>query len=95
MLKGVVLILGYPESRETPAFSNKGEVILPGSLRQIKEDCLADLLAGWPFNPPPPSSWLPPCSVPSVIHYSFDMAQQVHYPSDHLQPVPIYYPTEM
>ena len=45
------------------------------------------------FSPPPPSSRLPPCSLPSVVHYSFDMAQQVHYPSDPLQPGPIYFLT--
>ena len=45
------------------------------------------------FTPPPPSSRLSPCSLPSVVHYSFDMAQQVHYPSDPLQPGPIYFLT--
>ena len=45
------------------------------------------------FTPPSPSSRLPPCSLPSVVHYSFDMAQQVHYPSDPLQPGPIYFLT--
>ena len=39
------------------------------------------------FSPPPPSSRSKPCSLPSVIHYIFDMAQQVHYPSDPLQSV--------
>ena len=43
------------------------------------------------FTPPSPSSRLPPCSLPSVIHYSFDMAQQVHYPSDPLKSGPIYF----
>ena len=45
------------------------------------------------FSPPPPSSRRPPCSLPSTVHYSFDMAQQVHYPSDPLQPGPIYFLT--
>ena len=45
------------------------------------------------FSPPPPASQHPPCSLPSVVHYSFDMAQQVHYPSDPLQPGPIYFLT--
>ena len=45
------------------------------------------------FTPPFPSSRLSPCSLPSVAHYSFDMAQQVHYPSDPLQPGPIYFLT--
>ena len=45
------------------------------------------------FTPPPPSSQCSPASFNSVVHYSFDMAQQVHYPSDPLQPGPIYFLT--
>ena len=45
------------------------------------------------FSPPPSSSLSEPCSLPSVAHHSFDMAQQVHYPSDPLQPGPIYFLT--
>ena len=45
------------------------------------------------FSPPPPSPRRPPCSLPSAVHYSFDMAQQVHYLSDPLQPAPIYFLT--
>ena len=32
-----------------------------------------------------------PCSYPGKCHYSFDFAQQVHFPSDPLQPGPIYF----
>ena len=42
---------------------------------------------------PPPFSSLQPCSNQMTMHYSFDMAQQVHYPSDPLQPGPIYFVT--
>ena len=45
------------------------------------------------FTPPPPFSRCEPCSYNSLAHYSFDMAQQVHYPSDPLQPGPIYFLT--
>ena len=45
------------------------------------------------FTPPPPSSRHEPCSFDAIVHYSFDMAQQVHYPSDPLQPGPIYFLT--
>ena len=45
------------------------------------------------FSPPPPSSRSEPCSLSAIVHYSFDMAQQVHYPSDPLQPGPIYFLT--
>ena len=33
------------------------------------------------------------CSVNSAVHYSFDFAQQVHIPSNPLQPGPIYFKT--
>ena len=29
------------------------------------------------------------CSLKATIHYSFDFAQQVHIPSNHMQPGPI------
>ena len=45
------------------------------------------------FVPPPPGAKLPPCSNDLVVHYSFDMAQQVHYPHDPLQPDPVYFLT--
>ena len=45
------------------------------------------------FIPPPLSSRTPPNSVPIQVHYSFDYAQQVHYPSDPLQPGPLYFLT--
>ena len=44
------------------------------------------------FSPPSPLSAIVPVSSIKV-HYSFDYAQQVHYPSDPLQPGPIYFLT--
>ena len=35
----------------------------------------------------------PPCSLLGRMHYSYDYAQQVHYPSNPLQPGPIYFKT--
>ena len=35
----------------------------------------------------------PPCSYEGPAHYSFDFAQQIHYPADPLQPGPIYFKT--
>ena len=35
----------------------------------------------------------PPCSLKGKMHYSYDYAQQVHYPSNPLQPGPIYFKT--
>jgi hypothetical protein len=45
------------------------------------------------FCPPPPSSRVPPLTGPSKVHYSFDYAQQVHYPANPMQPGPIYFLT--
>ena len=35
----------------------------------------------------------PPCSVEGTMHYSFDYAQQVHFPCNPQQPGPIYFKT--
>ena len=40
-----------------------------------------------------PGHHVPDCSVDMVSHYSFDFAQQVHYPSNPQQPGPIYFKT--
>ncbi len=45
------------------------------------------------FNPPPPTSHTPADSRSIKVHYSFDYAQQIHYPSDPMQPGPIYFMT--
>ena len=42
------------------------------------------------FSPPPPFASREPCSMLGIVHYSFDMAQQVHYPSNPLQPGPYF-----
>ena len=45
------------------------------------------------FSPPPPAGTVAPNSTPVIAHYSFDMAQQVFYPNDPLQPGPMYFLT--
>ena len=45
------------------------------------------------FHPPPPHSRATPITGPRKAHYSFDYAQQVHYPSNPMQPGPIYFLT--
>ena len=45
------------------------------------------------FSPPPPGEKAEPCSRDVMAHYSFDMAQQVFYPNDPLQPGPMYFLT--
>ena len=48
---------------------------------------------GGTFVPPPPNGIIAPASNSIMAHYSFDFAQQVHYPSNPLQPGPIYFLT--
>ena len=43
------------------------------------------------FEPPSVDSQVPANSTDIQAHYSFDYAQQVHYPSDPMQPGPIYF----
>ena len=45
------------------------------------------------FTPPPPNAKVAANSSPIKAHYSFDFAQTVHFPSDPLQPGPIYFLT--
>ena len=45
------------------------------------------------FQPPPLASHTPANSRSIKAHYSFDYAQQIHYPSDPMQPGPIYFMT--
>ena len=45
------------------------------------------------FMPPAPNCRLPSNSNEITVHYSFDFAQQVHYPSDPQQPGPVYFLT--
>ena len=44
-------------------------------------------------SPPPPNFCQMANSIPIKAHYSFDMTQQVHYPSNPMQPGPIYFLT--
>ena len=45
------------------------------------------------FSPPSPAERATPCSRNITAHYSFDMAQQVFYTNDPLQPGPMYFLT--
>ena len=62
---------------------------LDGATEYVREHfTTADL-----FSPPQPRAKSPPCSVAINVHYSFDMAQQVFYLNDPLQPGPMYFLT--
>lgn len=45
------------------------------------------------YAPPPVGAVHPSGTGPKRMHYSFDFAQQVHYPHNPLQPGPIYFKT--
>ena len=45
------------------------------------------------FVPPTPNGVIAPATNHITVHYSFDFAQQVHYPSNPLLPGPIYFLT--
>ena len=63
--------------------------VLDESRRQVQ----AHFLLEGGFVPPPPHAMIAPASNNIAAHYSFDFAQQVHYPSNPLQPGPIYFLT--
>ena len=49
--------------------------------------------SGGVFSPPPAGAALASGVGPQRVHYSFDFAQQVHYPHNSFQPGPIYFKT--
>ena len=60
---------------------------------QAKQQLVTHFTQSGVFSPPPPFTSHGPCSLEGMVHYSFDMAQQMHYPSNPLQPGPIYFLT--
>ena len=60
------------------------------ALEKAKSSVLAHFSAEGTFSPPPPAANRPFNNTPIHAHYSFDMAQQVFYPNDPLQPGPMY-----
>ena len=63
------------------------------ALEKAKESIVPHFTSNDTFSPPPPVSQTPHNTTPIVAHYSFDMAQQVFYPNDPLQPGPMYFLT--
>ena len=62
-------------------------------VKQSKDAVKAHFTIDGSFSPPPPQSHILPLANSITVHYSFDFAQQVHYPSDPMQPGPIYFLT--
>ena len=62
-------------------------------LEECREKVRSHFMEGGVFVPPTPNGMIAPASNAIPAHYSFDFAQQVHYPSNPLQPGPIYFLT--
>ena len=62
-------------------------------LEVSRQQAQAHFLFEGKFVPPPPHAMIAPASNAISVHYSFDFAQQVHYPSNLLQPGLIYFLT--
>ncbi len=65
--------------------------------RSICNECRQDVrsffVSNGEFSPPLPHTLIPANTNNIKVHYSFDYAQQVHFPSDPLQPGPIFFLT--
>ena len=90
----------YPSSQKSDIIKNAEEhlriVQIERSYYKTKcDECRKEVMAmfksGENFEPPSLASQTPANSRDLSAHYSFDYAQQVHYPSDPLQPGPIYF----
>ena len=58
-----------------------------------KKSIVPYFTTGDTFSPPELAAQKPPNTAPISAHYNFDMAQQVFYPNDPLQPGPMYFLT--
>ena len=63
------------------------------ALETAKASVVAHFTTDGTFFPPPPASQRPANTTPISAHYSFDMAQQMFYPNDPLQPGAVYFLT--
>ena len=67
--------------------------VYQGALEKAKLSVVPYFTKDGTFSPPPPAAKRQANSTPISAHYSFDMAQQVFYPNDPLQPGPMYFLT--
>ena len=67
--------------------------VYKGELDKSRQEVQSHFCQEGVFVPPPPNGMIAPASNSIQVHYSFDFAQQVHYPSNPLQPGPIYFLT--
>ena len=71
----------------------KERSLYKNALDSAKESIHQFFSSSGEFSPPPPAEKATQCSRTITAHYSFDMAQQVFYPNDPLQPGPMYFLT--
>ena len=64
--------------------------VYKAALNKAKSSIVTPFSSSGQLSPPPPGARRPPNSTPIEAHYSFDMAQQVFYMNDPLQPGPVY-----
>ena len=64
-----------------------------GALDKAKSSIVTHFSSNGEFSPPSPGAKRAFNGTPIEAHYSFDMAQQVFYPNDPLQPGPMYFLT--
>ena len=67
--------------------------VYKAALDKAKSSIVAHFSSGGEFSPPSPGAKRAFNGTPIEAHYSFDMAQQVFYPNDPLQPGPMYFLT--
>ena len=96
--EAVLRTSNYPLSDKSIAVKTAEEHLLTvqkerSFYRTTCEDCRGSVQQYFSSQPPPLISRFPANSNDIKVHYSFDYAQQVHYPSDPLQPGPIYFLT--
>lgn len=84
---------GPPESWKTPCACYQGAIILSHCLWSCQTTSAHSIFREGCILSTPPFASREPCSFLSIVHYSFDMAQQIHYPSNPLQTGPIYFLT--
>ena len=85
--------IGIETGRRTPHASYTGALCVQLEIDRSREEVHAHFQKGGVFIPPPPHSIIAPERNPITVHYAFDFAQQVHYPSNPMQPGLIYFLT--
>ena len=81
------------DAQEHLAIVRKERALYKSICKDCKESVRAHFVSEDTFLPPASGSCIPLNCHNIKVHYSFDYAQQVHYPSDPLQPGPIYFLT--